>query len=70
MIVNKLRLNKLENRMLTKMMKICKWIQMSLKKKMKDFMKAKKMLNQGKMNKSKKRIQRDKKNKAKVSSLV
>ena len=38
------------------MMKICKWIQMNLKrKKMKDSMKARKMLNQEKINNLKKR---------------
>ena len=70
MIVNKTGLNKLGNLMLTKMMKICKWTQMSLKKKKKNklTMKARKMLNQGKMNRSnRRRIQRDK---IKVSSLV
>ena len=51
MIVNKSRLNKLENLMLTKMMKTYKWIQMSLKKKIKDGVKAREILNQGKMNK-------------------
>ena len=70
MIVNKSKLNKLENLMLTKMMKICKWILMSLNKKMKDGMKAREMVNQIKISKSSKRIQRGNKNMRKVSSLV
>ena len=70
MIVVKSRLNKLENQMLTKMMKICKWILMSLKRKKMDGVKARKMLNQIKINKSNKRIQRGNKNMKKESSSV